>query len=716
MANREIKTTLKLEGEQQFRQKMNDAAKAVKVLNSEEKVAAAQFKATGDAQQYAADRARIYKEKIAEQEKAVKAAEEAVKKLTEQGFSRSSREVQQWTVKLNSAKAQLIGMQSGLSSAEAQLSGQADAMSGAADAADDYGAAIANIDRGINFQTTLEALDRVEQRLTKLTTAAANAAKALWSAEIDAGKWADETITDSVKYGLSPEELQRWRHAANQVDTTVEEIVKAQDKLQNAAFKGSDADLKIFNALGVSTRGENQELRNSIDLFWDTITALGAYGDEMQAEAYAQQLFGKSYRDLLPLIQAGRSGWEAAMSDATVVSEDDVRNLGAFDDNINKMTNALDTLKYSALAGISTGMTAIASGFTDAAKAFQDFLSTDEGQQALQTINDALSGLGEKIAGIDWSGVFDSVSKAISLLAESLGWIVDHAEAVVAAFGAIKLAIGGIKVGKDVLSLINGAKGLVGGKAASAVAGGGGSAASAVASTAGGGAFYSMLKSALSSALTAAAPVLLTAGASFAGGYTLDKLYTRQFDDINRINASGVTGNLSGTLAGMLDLENDYETAKAFLDLYKQAPEFFTGELGLDVPEWMQSGNLDIDQAVKLTQALETLASAATAAEEYEKNGGSLPETLAASITDGIPDLQTAVQAAMDAITSTIVERGNQAIAAAANVAAGINSALGGAASGGVAGATIVMDSTIVGRLVTPSVDRTLGAQIGGRR
>lgn len=714
MANREIKTTLKLEGEQQFRQKMNDAAKAVKVLNSEEKVAAAQFKATGDAQQYAADRARIYKEKIAEQEKAVKAAEEAVKKLTEQGFSRSSREVQQWTVKLNSAKAQLITMQSGLSSAEAQLSGQADAMSGAADAADDYGAAIANIDRGINFQTTLEALDRVEQRLTKLTTAAANAAKALWAAEIDAGKWADETLTDSIKYGLSPEELQRWRYAATQIDTDVESIISAQDKLQKKVTgeNVSDDDLRLFNMLGVSSNAEELQARRSIDLMWDTIDALGRLENETQADIYAQQLFGKSYRDLLPLIQAGRSGWEAAMSDATVVSDEDVRNLGAFDDNINKMTNALDTLKYSALAGISTGMTAIASGFTDAAKAFQDFLSTDEGQQALQTINDALSGLGEKIAGIDWSGVFESVSKAISLLAESLGWIVDHAEAVVAAFGAIKLAIGGIKVGKDVLSLVNGAKGLVGGKAASAVASGGGSAASAVASTAGSGAIMATLKSALSSALSAAAPALTGIAAGTGLNYVLDKAYVeRAFGEYNRLIEQGATGSLAKQLTAMGDM-SDSDAYDAFLQLYREAPEFFKGELGM--PAWLDE--IDQLETKPIMDVLELMGQAAVAAEEYEKSGGSLPETLAASITDGIPDLQTAVQAAMDAITSTIVERGNQAIAAAANVAAGINSALGGAASGGVAGATIVMDSTIVGRLVTPSVDRTLGAQIGGRR
>ena len=51
MPTRDIKTRFKLEGEQEFKRAMSDAASAVKVLNSEEKLAKAQFEATGDAQQ-----------------------------------------------------------------------------------------------------------------------------------------------------------------------------------------------------------------------------------------------------------------------------------------------------------------------------------------------------------------------------------------------------------------------------------------------------------------------------------------------------------------------------------------------------------------------------------------------------------------------------------------------------------------------------------------
>ena len=70
---RDIKTRFVLEGEQKFKSAMKDSANAIKVLNSEEKLAKAQFQQTGDAQKYAAQQAEILKQKIEEQKAAVAA-------------------------------------------------------------------------------------------------------------------------------------------------------------------------------------------------------------------------------------------------------------------------------------------------------------------------------------------------------------------------------------------------------------------------------------------------------------------------------------------------------------------------------------------------------------------------------------------------------------------------------------------------------------------
>ena len=71
----DIKTRFSLEGEQQFKSAMTNAANAIKVLNSEQKLAKAQFQNTGDAERYAAQQATILQQKIEQQRGAVKAAE-----------------------------------------------------------------------------------------------------------------------------------------------------------------------------------------------------------------------------------------------------------------------------------------------------------------------------------------------------------------------------------------------------------------------------------------------------------------------------------------------------------------------------------------------------------------------------------------------------------------------------------------------------------------
>ena len=63
MATREIKTRFALEGEQKYKSTMKDAANAVKVLNSQQKLAKAQFQQTGDAEKYNAQQAEILKKK-----------------------------------------------------------------------------------------------------------------------------------------------------------------------------------------------------------------------------------------------------------------------------------------------------------------------------------------------------------------------------------------------------------------------------------------------------------------------------------------------------------------------------------------------------------------------------------------------------------------------------------------------------------------------------
>ena len=108
MPTREMKAKLKLEGEQQFRKGMREASDAIKVLNSEQKLAQAQFELTGDKEQLLADKTEILKKKIEEQQKAVQTAQKAVDQLRSKGVEPTNKAMVEWQGKLNNSTAYLM--------------------------------------------------------------------------------------------------------------------------------------------------------------------------------------------------------------------------------------------------------------------------------------------------------------------------------------------------------------------------------------------------------------------------------------------------------------------------------------------------------------------------------------------------------------------------------------------------------------------------------
>ena len=233
MATRDIKTRFVLEGEQSYKRAMSDAASAIKVLNSEQRLAKAEFEATGDAQQYAADQARILKEKIEQQKRAVEAAERALKNLAENGIDKNARQTEAWKTKLNNAKTELLLMQT-------ELNSVSDKMTAVQNGSDEQ---LGKISKGIDLQNTINAIDNVTRHRETIIKTAAKAAKAVWDMGVDAGQWADNIATLANEAGVDPATYQSWQYASRFIDTSVDDIVKSWrdlDKHLNADKTGDD--------------------------------------------------------------------------------------------------------------------------------------------------------------------------------------------------------------------------------------------------------------------------------------------------------------------------------------------------------------------------------------------------------------------------------------------------------------------------------------------
>lgn len=477
---RDIKTRFVLEGEQKFKSAMKDSANAIKVLNSEEKLAKAQFQQTGDAQKYAAQQAEILKQKIEEQKAAVAAAEEAIRQLSENGVAENSRQMQQWKIKLNDAQTALTRMETDLQNLGAESSE-------AASETDNLGESLQSLDKKASLEAVLNSVNRLSDGLGTALTKVKDLAAGLVSELREAASWADDLATTALVYGMDTETLQRMQFAAQLVDTDVETIIKSRQKLEQA-MKAARPNLgsedfekqktsvneyeKAFAQLGVEIMRYGQ-YRNWEDVFWEAGDALMHMTDglddvakanaEVVRDTTAQQLFGKSWRELIPLFTAGREGYQEALDSAAVVSEEDVGKLTALDDEIQKLKNQFDTLEKTVLAQLAPALTDLATALSGVLSEMNEYLQTEEGQAMLQGLSEAVRGLFSDLTNTDFSTVLGTVKDALGKVTEGLGWIKENGAAVTGAVKAIVGAWMALKVTSGmttVLQLISGMKGL----------------------------------------------------------------------------------------------------------------------------------------------------------------------------------------------------------------------------------------------------------------
>ena len=126
-----------------------------------------------------------------------------------------------------------------------------------------------------------------------------------------AGTYADDVATLAVQTGVSTQRLQEWSYASNFIDTSVDTITGSMTKMLsslNSAADGNEAAQKKFTDLGIAINDFDGNLRSSEAIFWDAIDALGKIENPTERDAAAMELFGKSAKELNPLIEARHGG------------------------------------------------------------------------------------------------------------------------------------------------------------------------------------------------------------------------------------------------------------------------------------------------------------------------------------------------------------------------------------------------------------------------
>lgn len=178
---------------------------------------------------------------------------------------------------------------------------------------------------------------------------------ALAGITIKAGQTADDLNTMSKVTGISTTELQKYKYSADLLDVSVETIAKSQTKMKKSMYsaqQGSKTMADAFAKLGVSIEDSNGNLRSQDEVFTESIKALGQMSNETERDALAMQIFGKSASELNPLIEDNGETFERvaeifANNGLEVVDQETI-------DNANRFQDALDTLKATGMATLST--------------------------------------------------------------------------------------------------------------------------------------------------------------------------------------------------------------------------------------------------------------------------------------------------------------------------------------------------------------------------
>lgn len=247
----------------------------------------------------------------------------------------------------------------------------------------------------------------------KVVAGATVAAGALLGLGVKAINAASDINDASKRVGMSAEEYQKWAYAAkiSGVETDkLEALMKKQQTTFANATEGNKAASEAYQKLGINIKG-----LTSGDAFNKAISALASMQDETARNALANDLFGKSYADLAPLLAEGAGGIDALKQEAAdlgmVMSNDTV----AAGDNLG---DTIDKLK-GAFMGIVNTLGASLFPY-------------------IQQLADKILENKDVIAGYITSAV-DVLTNSIIWLSQNLNWIIPILAGVVGGFIAFQI-------------------------------------------------------------------------------------------------------------------------------------------------------------------------------------------------------------------------------------------------------------------------------------
>ncbi|MBO7206921.1 MAG: hypothetical protein J6W10_04840 [Kiritimatiellae bacterium] len=337
----DIGAKIAIDGEKQFRQELANITQAGKTLSAQMDSLTSSFDKTDASEEEMSKVSKKLSEQIENQRKLVDKLQEAVQRSSEKTGENSTATLK-WKEKLAKAETEL-----------GKLERQAD---GAGKELNEFTSEEKNATNQTSiFADMLKAnlaSEAIKKGVSALAGAVKDVAKFFVEAVTGAAEYADEVNALASTTGMSTEAIQEYKYAADLLDVSFETIQGSLTKVTRNMANGSEA----FERLGIAVRDQNGELRDANEVFDEAIQALGYIDNETERDAIAMDLFGKSAKELNPLIDAGAKKLgdlrEEAHRVGAVMSDEALAGASEFQDGLDRLKGTWEALKRTLGANI----------------------------------------------------------------------------------------------------------------------------------------------------------------------------------------------------------------------------------------------------------------------------------------------------------------------------------------------------------------------------
>lgn len=253
----------------------------------------------------------------------------------------------------------------------------------------------------------------------------------------DMADYSDDILTFSAKTGIATDSVQKLYYMQESADVSMQSWQKAIAKTTTAVKQyqqGNTETVKAVDALGVSFTDAGGKMKSQYDIMFDMLGALENVGDSTQRDVLANQIFGRSYQDLLPVMEMGVDNFKAQADEAEklgLVVEEDVLT------SFNDYKDTMDKIKQQLAKALLPVLQAFLPLLQSLAEAFSEWLGSSETKAAIQSIANTLSDFVTQ----NKQAIADFVKGALEALLGIFKWIINNKEAVLIALAGITAAV-----------------------------------------------------------------------------------------------------------------------------------------------------------------------------------------------------------------------------------------------------------------------------------